>query len=69
MLAFTRTWEGDVVLCAANGGGTPARLELPGAWADLDGRVAWPARRDTGLARIELPPMTGLLLRRLPEER
>ena len=66
VLAFTRTWEGDTVLCAANGGGEPARLELPGSWADLDGMVTHPARRDTGLARIDLPPMTGLLLRRLP---
>ncbi len=66
VLAFTRTWEGDTVLCAANGGEELARLELPGSWADLDGMVTHPARRDTGLARIDLPPMTGLLLRRLP---
>ena len=30
VLAFTRTWEDETVLCAANAGPAPAELELPG---------------------------------------
>lgn len=67
VLAFTRTWEGDTVLCAANAGDRPATLEAAGSWAQVGGSMAWPADAWTGLARVTLPPMTGLLLRRLPE--
>ena len=65
VLAFTRAWAGDCVLCAANAGAEPAQVELPGSWSDPGGLVSWPADPNTGLARIELPPLTGYLLRRV----
>ena len=65
VLAFTRTWEGDSVLCAANAGDRPTILTVDGSWAEVGGAMAWPADGTTGQASIQIPPMTGCLLRRL----
>ncbi len=65
VLAFTRTWEGDSVLCAANAGDRPTTLTVAGSWAQVDGSMVWPADAETGQAAIRLAPMSGLLLRRL----
>ena len=65
VLAFTRTWEGDSVLCAANAGDRPTVLTVAGSWAQVDGYMVWPANAETGQAAIRLSPMSGLLLRRL----
>ena len=65
VLAFTRTWEGDSVLCAANAGDRPTVLTVEGSWAQVDGSMVWPANAETGQAAIRLAPMSGLLLRRL----
>ena len=65
VLAFTRTWEGDSVLCAANAGDRPTVLTVAGSWAQVDGSMVWPANAETGQAAIRLSPMSGLLLRRL----
>ena len=65
VLAFTRTWEGDSVLCAANAGDRPTVLTVAGSWAQVDGSMVWPADAETGQAAIRLAPMSGLLLRRL----
>ena len=64
-MAFTRTWEGDSVLCAANAGDRPTILTVDGSWAEVGGAMAWPADGTTGQASIQIPPMTGCLLRRL----
>ena len=65
VLAFTRTWEGDSVLCAANAGDRPATLTVDGSWAQVGGSMVWSADAETGQAAIRLAPMSGLLLRRL----
>ena len=65
VLAFTRTWEGDSVLCAANAGDRPTVLTVAGSWAQVDGSMVWSANAETGQAAIRLAPMSGLLLRRL----
>ena len=65
VLAFTRTWEGDSVLCAANAGDRPTVLTVDGSWAQVDGSLVWTADAETGQAAIRLAPMSGLLLRRL----
>ena len=65
VLAFTRTWEGDSVLCAANAGDRPTVLTVAGSWAQVDGSMVWPANAETDQAAIRLSPMSGLLLRRL----
>ncbi len=58
LLAFTRTWAGDTVLCAANAGTDPVTLELEGRWADLSGAVA-------PEGPLTLAPMEGKLLRKV----
>ena len=65
VLAFTRTWEGDSVLCAANAGDRPTNLTLEGTWVDLGGAVIAAPNHPGGLTVLRLPPMTGYLLRRL----
>ena len=65
VLAFTRTWEGDSVLCAANAGDRPTNLTVDGSWAQVGGSMVWSADAETGQAAIRLAPMSGLLLRRL----
>ncbi|MCC2259318.1 glycoside hydrolase family 13 protein [Intestinimonas aquisgranensis] len=65
VLAFTRTWEGDSVLCAANAGDRPTTLTVDGSWAQVGGSMVWSADAETGQAAIRLAPMSGLLLRRL----
>ena len=65
VLAFTRTWEGDSVLCAANAGDRPTTLTVDGSWAQVGGSMVWSADAETGQAAIRLSPMSGLLLRRL----
>ena len=65
VLAFTRTWQGDSVLCAANAGDRPTTLTVDGSWAQVGGSMVWSADAETGQAAIRLAPMSGLLLRRL----
>ena len=65
VLAFTRTWEGDSVLCAANAGDRPTNLTLEGTWVDLGGAVIAAPNHPGGPTVLRLPPMTGYLLRRL----
>ena len=65
VLAFTRTWQGDSVLCAANAGDRPTNLTLEGTWVDLGGAVIAAPNHPGGPTVLRLPPMTGYLLRRL----
>ena len=62
VLAFTRTWEEDTVLCACNAGRECARVTLPWSAAEIGGLLCFP----TDQAVVELPPLTGYLLRKSP---
>ncbi|MFQ8758724.1 MAG: alpha-glucosidase C-terminal domain-containing protein [Intestinimonas sp.] len=66
VLAFTRTWEEDTVLCACNAGRECARVTLPWSAAEIGGLLCFPTDPDTGEAVVELPPLTGYLLRKSP---
>ena len=67
VLAFTRTWEEDTVLCACNAGRECARVTLPWSAAEIGGLLCFPTDPDTGEAVVELPPLTGYLLRKSPD--
>ena len=65
LLAFSRSAEGEVLLCACNAGTEPAELPLEGRWADLWEGSLCPAGEEEGTSLLSLPPLTGRLLRKL----
>ena len=62
VLAFTRSLDGEKVLCAVNAGQEPQTVTLPweGTAVDLLGGQAVEA--EEGVLTLELPPLTGRLL-------
>lgn len=62
VLAFTRSLDGETVLCAVNAGQEPQTVTLPweGTAVDLLGGQAVEA--EEGVLTLELPPLTGRLL-------
>lgn len=64
LVAFTRTWAGETVLCAANGGAETAHLVLEGGWEFLLGGGECTVSVDNAEIRLELPPLSGCLLRK-----
>ena len=62
VLAFTRSLDGETVLCAVNAGQEPQTVTLPweGTAVDLLGGQAVEA--EDGVLTLELPPLTGRLL-------
>ena len=59
-----KTWQ--IVLCACNAGRECARVTLPWSAAEIGGLLCFPTDPDTGEAVVELPPLTGYLLRKSP---
>ena len=62
VLAFTRSLDGETVLCAVNAGQEPQTVTIPweGTAVDLLGGQAVEA--EDGVLTLELPPLTGRLL-------
>ena len=62
VLAFTRSLDGETVLCAVNAGQEPQTVTIPweGTAVDLLGGQAVEA--EEGVLTLELPPLTGRLL-------
>ncbi|NLF35037.1 MAG: glycoside hydrolase family 13 protein [Clostridiales bacterium] len=63
VLAFVRTLDSQVVLCAVNAGETPCSIRLPQAFSYADALTGVPLTPGGGDAvLLRLPPMTGRLI-------
>ena len=62
VLAFTRSLDGETVLCAVNAGQEPQTVPLPWEGAAVDLLGGQNLEAEDGVLRLELPPLTGRLL-------
>ncbi len=62
LLAFTRTWAGETVLCALNSGGKNERFMLPWTGMATDLLTGESYLGADGMLEVRLPPRSGALL-------
>ena len=62
VLAFTRSLDGETVLCAVNAGQEPQTVTLPWEGTAVDLLGGQNLEAEDGVLTVELPPLTGRLL-------